>query len=42
MANRRLGPELKARQMTPIDTHLGEQTLDEMCIVIPQFLVKSP
>ena len=42
MSNRRLGPELKARGLTPAAIHLGEQTLDEMCLVIPQLLVKNP
>ncbi|HSO36773.1 MAG TPA: hypothetical protein VLT33_29810 [Labilithrix sp.] len=42
MANRRLGPELKSRWLSPIDIRLGEQTLDEMCLVIPQLLVKVP
>ena len=42
MANRRLGAELKNRGLSPIDIHLGEQTLDEMCLVIPQLLVKNP
>jgi hypothetical protein len=42
MANRRLGPEYKARGLTPMDLHLGEQTLDEMCLVLPQLLVKNP
>ncbi len=36
------GPELKNRGLTPMDVHLGEQTLDEMCLVIPQLLVKAP
>lgn len=40
--NRRLATELKARNLTPTDIHLGEQTLDEMCLVIPQLLVKNP
>jgi Copper type II ascorbate-dependent monooxygenase, C-terminal domain len=42
MSNRRLGTELKERGLSPIDIHLGEQTLDEMCLVIPQLLVKAP
>jgi hypothetical protein len=42
MNNRRLGPELAARRLTPTDVHLGEQSLDEMCLVIPQLLVKVP
>ncbi len=42
MSNRRLGPELKARGQTVTTIHLGEQTLDEMCLVIPQLLVKNP
>ena len=41
LANRRLGPELKSRGLTPMDIRLGEQTLDEMCLVIPQLLVKA-
>jgi hypothetical protein len=42
MMNRRLGPEYRARGLTPMDLHLGEQTLDEMCLVLPQLLVKNP
>ena len=42
LTNRRLGPELVRRGLTPTDIHLGEQTLDEMCLVIPQLLVKAP
>ncbi len=42
MSNRRLGPELKARSLKPMDLQLGEETLDEMCLVIPQLLVRHP
>ena len=42
LTNRRLATELKNRSLTPADIHLGEQTLDEMCLVIPQLLVKVP
>jgi len=41
MTNRRLGPELKARGLTPMDIRLGEETLDEMCLALPQLLVKA-
>ena len=42
MNNRRLGPEYKARGLVPKDIHLGEQTLDEMCLFIPQVLKRHP
>jgi copper type II ascorbate-dependent monooxygenase-like protein len=42
MANRRLSAEYRARGLQPVDLKLGEQTLDEMCLVIPQLLVKNP
>lgn len=42
MDNRRLGPEYEARGLQPMDLKLGEQTTDEMCLVIPQLLVKNP
>lgn len=42
LTNRRLAAELAGRGLTPMDIHLGEQTLDEMCLVIPQLLVKNP
>lgn len=42
MENRRLGPEYKARNLQPVDLRLGEQTTDEMCVVIPQLLIKNP
>jgi hypothetical protein len=42
MMNRRLGAEYQARGLTPMDLHLGEQTTDEMCLVIPQLLVRNP
>jgi len=42
MMNRRLGTEYKQRNLSPMDLHLGEETLDEMCLVIPQLLVKHP
>lgn len=42
MANRRLGAEYRARGLQPIDLGLGEETLDEMCLVIPQLLVEHP
>ncbi|MDB4934632.1 MAG: hypothetical protein JWP87_1604 [Labilithrix sp.] len=38
MFNRRLAAEYKARGLVPMDLKLGEQTLDEMCLVIPQLL----
>jgi hypothetical protein len=38
MHNRRLAAEYKARGLVPADIKLGEQTLDEMCLVIPQLL----
>jgi hypothetical protein len=38
MQNRRLGAEYRARGLVPMDIHLGEQTLDEMCLFIPQVL----
>lgn len=41
MSNRRLAKELTARGLQPMDLHLGEQTLDEMCLVIPQLLVRN-
>jgi hypothetical protein len=40
MANRRLGPEYKARGLSPMDVHLGEGTLEEMCLLVLQLLVK--
>ncbi len=43
MDNHRLRAELVARRHTATsDIYLGEQTLDEMCLVIPQLLVKNP
>lgn len=42
MANLRLGAEYRARGLQPIDLGLGEETLDEMCLVIPQLLVEHP
>jgi hypothetical protein len=42
MQNRRLGAEYRARGLLPMDLHLGEQTTDEMCLAIPQLLVKNP
>jgi hypothetical protein len=42
MSNRRLGTEYAARGLSPMDLHLGEQTIDEMCLAIPQLLIKSP
>jgi hypothetical protein len=42
MMNRRLAAEYKARGLQPIDLKLGEQTLDEMCLFIPQLLVRTP
>jgi hypothetical protein len=42
MFNPRLGLELRKRNLTPMDLHLGEQTLDEMCLVIPQLLIRHP
>lgn len=42
MQNRRLGAEYEARGLTPMDLHLGEQTTDEMCLAIPQLLVRNP
>jgi hypothetical protein len=41
MQNRRLGAEYKARGLVPMDIHLGEQTLDEMCLFIPQVLERT-
>lgn len=42
MKNRRLAAEYAARKLQPMDLTLGEQTLDEMCLVIPQLLVRHP
>lgn len=43
MQNKRLAAELMARRRTSTaDIYLGEQTIDEMCLVIPQILVKNP
>lgn len=42
MQNRRLAAEYRARNLQPMDLTLGEQTLDEMCLVIPQLLVRHP
>jgi hypothetical protein len=42
LSNRRLATELANRGLSPVDIHLGEQTLDEMCLVIPQLLIKTP
>jgi hypothetical protein len=42
MQNRRLAAEYRARGLQPMDLVLGEQTLDEMCLVIPQLLVRHP
>jgi hypothetical protein len=42
MMNKRLGAEYKARGLVPIDLKLGEQTTDEMCLAIPQLLIKNP
>ncbi len=42
MMNKRLGAEYQARGLTPMDLHLGEQTIDEMCLAIPQLIVKNP
>jgi Copper type II ascorbate-dependent monooxygenase, C-terminal domain len=41
MQNRRLGAEYKARGLVPMDIYLGEQTLDEMCLFIPQVLERN-
>jgi hypothetical protein len=42
MQNRRLATEYQARGLSPQPLTLGEQTLDEMCLVIPQLLIKNP
>lgn len=42
MKNRRLAAEYAARKLQPMDLFLGEETLDEMCLVIPQLLVRHP
>jgi hypothetical protein len=42
MTNKRLGAEYMARGLTPMDLHLGEQTIDEMCLAIPQLLIPVP
>jgi hypothetical protein len=42
MNNRRLGAEYRARGLQPMDIHLGEETLDEMCLAVTQLLVKNP
>ena len=42
MDNRRLSAELIARKRPIQDVTLGEQTLDEMCLVVAQVLVKRP
>ncbi len=42
MGNRRLAAEYRARELQPMDIHLGEETLDEMCLAITQLLVKNP
>jgi hypothetical protein len=41
MANRRLGAEYRARLLQPMDLTLGEETVDEMCLLIQQILVKA-
>jgi hypothetical protein len=42
MMNKRLGPEYAARGLTPVDLHLGEQSIDEMCLAVVQVLVQNP
>jgi hypothetical protein len=42
MSNRRLATEYRARGLVPMDIKLGEETIDEMCLVIPQLLIKHP
>ncbi len=42
MKNKRLGPEYVARGLTPIDLHLGDQPIDEMCLAVAQILVPNP
>jgi hypothetical protein len=41
-SNDRLETELVARHREIADIYLGEQTLDEMCLFIPQLLVRTP
>jgi hypothetical protein len=40
--NRRLAAELAARRMQPQDLGLGDGTLDEMCLFVPQLLFENP
>jgi hypothetical protein len=42
MNNRRLSAEYNARHLRPMDITLGEETLNEMCLFIPQLLVPNP
>jgi hypothetical protein len=42
MSNVRLATELRARRRDIQDISLGEQTINEMCLGIPQFIVKTP
>jgi hypothetical protein len=42
MFNRRMATEYRARGLVPIDLSIGEETTDEMCLVIPQLLIKNP
>jgi hypothetical protein len=42
MTNRRLSAEYNARHLRPMDITLGEETLNEMCLFIPQILVPNP
>ena len=41
MGNRRLSAEYNARHLRPMDITLGEETLNEMCLFIPQILVPN-
>lgn len=42
MQNAHLAPELLARRMPVKDINLGDGALDEMCLFVPQLLVKNP
>jgi hypothetical protein len=42
MSNARLATELRTRRRDVQDITLGEQTTDEMCLAIPQLVVRTP
>jgi hypothetical protein len=41
-SNQQLFNAWAAARATPNDIYLGEQTFDEMCLVLPQLLINNP